>query len=135
MELTTDLNNILQQWNQAKEELKKWKELEGDLRDILVDHLFNKELTEGTESIDLANGWILKTTKKLSYKLDNAQGEVAAFCASLPDSLSKALVRWKPELSIATFRKLDPHTKKQIESILSVESSKPSLELIPPAPP
>ena len=132
MELTTDQLTSLQQWNEAKEELKRWRDKESELRDILVANLFNKDIVESTETIQLANGWTLKATKKLNYKLDNTQGEVAALCASLPDSLSRSLVRWKPELSLSTYRKLDPHTKQRLDAMLIIDPSKPSLDLIPP---
>jgi hypothetical protein len=134
MELTTEQLDQLKEWNEAKQLAKIWVEKESTLRDTLVKALFNCDKDEGTESITVQNDWTLKVTKKLSYSLNNDEGEVSALCASLPDSLSKQLIRWKPDLSLSTYRKLDNHTRDLFNSVLTIKPAKPSLELIAPAP-
>lgn len=133
MDLSPETLNVLKEWNEAKEQSKHWVEKESKLRDQIVKEVFNPDRDEGTESIEIQNGWILKSSKSLNYSLNNKDGEVSAICASLPDTLSKQLVRWKPELSLSNYRKLDFHTQQMFQPVLTIKPAKPVLELIPPS--
>jgi hypothetical protein len=132
MQLSPEQLNVLRDWNEAKQQAKTWVEKESTLRDALVKQLFNADKDEGTETIQIENGWSLKASKKLTYSLNNDQGEVSAICATLPDAVSRQLVRWKPELSLSTYRKLDGATAQMFQNVLTIKPSKPSLELLPP---
>jgi hypothetical protein len=132
MELSPEQMDVLREWNEAKTLAKLWTEKESSLRDVLVKQLFNADKEEGTESVTIQNGWVMKATKKLSYQLNNDEGEVSAICAALPDAVSRQLVRWKPELSLSCYRKIDAHTQQLFNNVLTIKPSKPSLELTHP---
>lgn len=132
MELTLLQVETLHKWYQAKSELRRWGEIESHLRDQIVKELFDTNRDEGTESLTVFNDWTLKATKKLNYILNNDEGQISAICASLPEQLSKQLVRWKPELSLTTYRTLDVNIRQMFNGTLSIKPAKPTLELFAP---
>lgn len=102
---------------------------------------------EGTNNFDLGQGYTLKGVKKLEYKLDNhvdrgyptdvaydaivALGNEGAF-------LAERLIVYKPELSVAEYKKLDPNNpthikiKALIDGVLTIKDASPTLEVATP---
>ncbi len=131
MPLSSDNLKCLQEWHLAKVTAAHHAAIESTLRDQLVKELFsNKEV--GSETIEIDNGWTLKATKKLDYKLDNSEGQTVALCAILVDELAKKLIKWKPEISVSTYKELDATTQALFNGCLTIKPAKPMLELIPP---
>lgn len=133
MQLQPSQLQLIQEWNEAKQQLNKWQETESTLRVQVVTELFNAETTEGTENIELAGNWKLKATKGLNYNLSNKDGALMNILATLPSLVAENLIRWKPDLNLGIYRKLDQHTQELFRSVLTVTSSKPKLELVPPS--
>ena len=132
MELTDTQLNTLRDWNEARQQSKQWTEKESTLRDVLVKELFNPDKDEGTELIGIKYDWTLKATKKLTYSLNNKEGEVSAICATLPLDVSRSLINWKPDLILSGYKKSDPAIQELFKEVLSIKPAKPILELIPP---
>jgi hypothetical protein len=123
---------LLQEWNEAKEQLKHWQQKESELRDTLVNRLFAIGKTEGTETLILTGEWKLKVTRKLSYNLSNENDELVHVLQTLPSVITQNLIRWNPDLNLSLFRKLDEPTRNLFTPVLTIKPAKPSLELIAP---
>jgi hypothetical protein len=140
---------MLGDWEQSKRALEAAKAAEMELRKQVVQFNFNTQKLEGTERVDLANGWQLKAVKKLNYNLVSpVEGVTAvdAVDAALteieglgPDGkfIAERLVKWTPELSISEYRKLDEMPngeayKRIIDKVVETKSGAPTLEIVPP---
>lgn len=132
MELNGKATQLLQQWNEAKEQSKHWSEVESTLRDTLVKELFDSSKTEGTETLELSGDWKLKATKRLSYNLSNKDNALVNILQGLPSVIAENLIRWNPDLNLSMYRKLDTPTQQLFAPVLAIKPGKPSLELVPP---
>jgi hypothetical protein len=132
MNLDAQKLTLLQEWNEAKEQLKHWQQKESELRDTLVKGLFDSSKTEGTDTLILSGEWKLKVTRKLSYNLSNANDGLVNILQTLPSVITQNLIRWKPDLNLSLFRKLDEPMRNLFTPVLTIKPSKPSLELIAP---
>lgn len=128
-------------WQDSVKALAAAKEAEATLRkEVLADcYGFNSEaLREGTENIELGNGYKLKAVFKISYTLNNAEDGVDKALSKLEKAgpegafIAERLVRWKPELSVSEYKKLDAKYKKFIDEVLVTKEATPSLELVAP---
>jgi ADP-dependent phosphofructokinase/glucokinase len=132
MPLTPVQNTKLEQWYEFKSSLDFLRAEESKLRDELVAELFTTIKDAGSETIEIANGYRLKATKKLDYKLNNKDGQVEALIAIIDNELAKTLVHWTPELSITSYKNLDAQTQKLFNGCLTIKPGKASLEIVPP---
>jgi hypothetical protein len=132
MDLQHQQLNLVQEWNEAKEQLKYWTEKESDLRSKVVQDIFKSDKTEGTETIELTGGWKLKVTKKLNYNVSNKDETLTNILNSLPALVAQNVIRWNPDLNLAVYRKLDTTTRELLSPVISIKPAKPSLELVPP---
>lgn len=123
---------LIQEWTEAREHLKKWSQLESDLRDRVIAETFDSSKTEGTETIELMGDWKLKAVRKLNYNLSNKDNALTNILASLPSVIAQNLIRWQPDLNLSMFRKLDQATQELFSPVLTIKPAKPSLELVPP---
>lgn len=131
MPLTPEQLIAVQTWNESVQQLIKYKAEESKQRDALVAVLFSSK-DEGVESIEVYNGWKLKATKKLDYKLSSNNEQVTAIIAMLPVELAAKLFKWKAELSISTYKECEKPTQDLLNGCLTIKPAKASLELIPP---
>lgn len=132
MPLTAEQLTLIDNWSTSKIEADRYKQLESSLRDQVVLTIFSSTKEEGSESIEIVNGWLLKATKKLDYKLSNDQEQITALVALLDKDVATKLIKWKPDLSIGTYKNLDKETQILLNGCLTIKPAKPSLELIPP---
>ena len=126
---------LLQLWQEARDAVamtaKPMIEREQELRKEVA-ALFFDAPEEGTNTLDLAQGWKLKLGYKLDRKLDEAA--LPAVCEQLravgfnPDTL----LRYKPELEIKSYRALDASTKAVFDAALTTKPASPTLELVAP---
>jgi hypothetical protein len=132
MDLQHQQLNLVQEWNEAKEQLKYWTEKESDLRSKVVQDIFKSDKTEGTETIELTGDWKLKVTKKLNYNVSNKDETLTNILNSLPALVAQNVIRWNPDLNLAVYRKLDTTMRELLSPVISIKPAKPSLELVPP---
>jgi hypothetical protein len=123
---------MLTKLDEAQRALKYWKAEEWRLRQICTAGLGDPTKTEGTESLLLDNGWTAKIVKTLNYNLKNSNKETVTAELLLPDDLGAEMFRWKPELSISTYKKAAPEWKAIIEPALTITVGAPTFELSPP---
>lgn len=119
------------QWNELQRQLEAIKQQELTLRKELFEEAFANP-AEGTNTLDLPEGWKLKGNYKLNRKLDEA---------ALPEVLKElrklhvktdSLIKYKPELSTTEFRKLTPEQEKVLAAAMVTTPGTPSLELVAP---
>jgi hypothetical protein len=132
MPLSPDQLTKLREWWELCVHVAFVKAKESKLRDELVKEFFNADKDAGTETIEIANGYKLKSVKKLDYKLNNKEGAVTALVAIIDPELAQKLVKWTPKLSESTYKNLDPQTQKLFDGCLTIKPGKPSLKIIPP---
>lgn len=131
--MSEERDALILNWSKAVRELAAAKELEAELRKQVVDTQFDSNKTEGTQTISLGNGWKLKAVKTLNYNLD--KDEVDAALANIEEScengqfIAERLVKFKPELSVSEYKKLDASAKKLIDAVLTTKPGTPQLKL------
>lgn len=127
----------LQRWLAAKDLLDKAKDAEMEARKAVVAaYPFDAGKKEGTQRLDLANGWQLKVVLKQNYKLDKDATDAALdkIEASGPEGkfIGERLVKWSPDLSLSEYRVLPPALKTIIDGVLTITDGSPTLELVEP---
>lgn len=130
---------LLQSWQAKKAELDALKLAESQLRaEVLAafsEHVAD-ELFSGVENIDIGQGYDLKITHALSYKLDNANDfertdEALDAIEKLDNGelLAERLVKRKLELSVSEYKKLPPAAKKIIDRVLTITNAAPTVAI------
>lgn len=130
----------LSKWYQLQEQLKAVKASEMLLRTKIYKGLFiNPE--EGTNSVPLSEGWLLKAKRTIQRDID-----LAAFqaLASLNQETQQSkfsevgiapelMIKWKPELVIKAYRALTPEQLAIFDQALIIKDGSPALEIVLPA--
>ena len=129
---------LLTKWQDAKNALDAAKAIEADLRRQVMETLFNfdeNELREGTENIELGNGYIAKAVFKTSYKLTS---DVDSMLDKLEEEseegefIAKRLVNFKPELSVSEYKKLPANLRAIANMAIVTKPAMPSFEIVAP---
>lgn len=94
--------------------------------------LFFPTAEEGTRTIELPDGWVLKSKCQYSRSVDIAvlqglQAPLAACRASLDH-----LIRWSADLNVKAYRELTAQAKAVFDTCLTTTPGTPSLELVAP---
>lgn len=130
------LYTALAEWQAAKTALDAAKEAEMQLREQ-VGKLAFPNPTEGTQSLDLGDGWSIKLVHKMNYTLaSNDEVDDALTRISNMNNegkfLAERIVSWKPSLSLSEYRELEPQYKSVIDKVLTIKPAAPTLEIKPP---
>ena len=150
--LTTEISVKLLEWKLEKERLDAIQETEFALRQWLVLNAgFDPEKLEGSQTLAIGNGWKLAADKTMNYNVTNEEGEAlqvlnllgSATGANRPD-LAQSLVRWKPDLSVKTYKDVLPliealddadlkaRLKSSLAKAVTIKPGAPQLKLIAP---
>ena len=136
--LTPD--EVLIKWQQARDEMIQAQTNEFYYRNLAIGTFFpniNQITAEGVENFELGNGYKLKCTFKLNYKLDKTD-KVDTMLDTLSETgedgkfVAERVVKWSPNLSLSEYRQLSPEHKKLIDSVLTVKPATPSHEIVEP---
>ena len=128
-------------WDHAKKALDAAKVLESSLRQEVLKDFYDfggdSDLREGTENLELGNGYKLKATFKLSRKLENKNGETQNALDKIANFengilYAERLVKWSPELSVSEYKKLPTEIRQVIDSCVTSKAATPSLEIVEP---
>lgn len=122
------LREKLEQWYVLKDQLKQISEQEMALRKELVASYF-PERVEGTNTVDLGDGFALKAQHKLNRKVD--LGTLSAMRDRLTQNRIKvdALVEYKPSLVLREYRQLTEEERQLFDSCLIISEGSPTLEV------
>lgn len=141
VDLKQDTSTRLYEWYQKQAALAQLKADEGALRQNLAMALFNKEKIEGSETIDIGNGWKLKVEKEQNVTATNASDQTVALLqqiGALDPQLAQNLVKWTPEISKTAYRDLialaekNPTLKPFMLAAITVKPGMPQLTMIEP---
>lgn len=119
----------LEQWRAAALELELAKTLEMRLRKELTAECF-PNLLEGTNSIELQAGWVLKMNQPFTRTLD--QAKAPEVLKALKKLKADGAVKVKYDLSVTVYRTLEGQARALVDDILTTKPGSPSLELVAP---
>ena len=128
-------------WEESVKALAAAKEAEAALRREALAETFQfdpEALREGTENLELGNGYKLKAVFKISRNLNNENDAVDKVLSKIEKAgaegqfIAERLVKWKPELSVSEYKKLPEKFKKMIDEVVTSKEATPSLELVAP---
>lgn len=119
---------LLAEWHKAQDTLAEAKERESRLRKLLLADFFTSLKPEGTTSLDLGEGWKLKATTSLDYKVHDAPRLL-----SVAEAIqSPHLVKTRYDLSLAAYRELKGDDKLLVDHCLIVKPASTQLKLEAP---
>lgn len=141
--LTPEQNAMLQHWMNVEAESKAKSEEEFALRAQIVKGFgFDPSKLEGTQSLEIGNGWKLQATKTQSYSATNAHGETEKLLnviGAVDPGVACALVKWSPDLSKKQYKALvesdlikNEEIKTALAAAITIKTGAPSLALIEP---
>lgn len=130
----------LTEWYNLKEQLNKIKTAEMLLRTKIFRGMF-KDPKEGTNSVPLAEGWVLKGKRTINREVDmaalnvNAAVDPATGMSRLTSNgiHPESLIKWKPELVLANYRTLTEEQQAIFNECLVIKDGSPALEIVLPA--
>ncbi len=116
------------EWYKTSVELKELKAKEAKLRKEIAAFFIDPK--EGTNSLDLGDGHLIKLTHKMTRSLDTAQLD------SLTGDLEGAgvpldmLVERKPTLVKSVYNKLSPEMLNLFDQVVTVKPATPAIEIV-----
>ena len=140
-------DRLILDWTQKQNELEIAKAAENEARLKLAQLCF-PDPKEGTNTLELGNGYKLKLEHKMNYTLHNGKdahktdGREAFATTKALNAIEKLgnegafiaerLVSWKPELSLTEYRALDKQYRELIDKALKISPATPSLKFETP---
>lgn len=148
-EQTIDKFELLGQWNEAKSNLDQYKNEESVLRKQVISEFYPTHKSEGTENIELSEGWKLNAVFKQDYSFDKdkdfsfdimtgvAGNELATLFTELTatedgQAILGELIKVKVELSATVYKKLTPSLKKIVDPYVTIKEASTALKLVEP---
>jgi hypothetical protein len=121
----------LEAWFLLRDQLKEIKEAEKALRMEIFNKAFPNPI-EGTNKVELGDGYILKATYPINREVDVAV--LTAITKQLKDNHIKVdkLVKWEPELMIKGYRTLDEEELAIFDQCLIIKEGSPQMEIVKP---
>jgi hypothetical protein len=122
----------LEKWFLLRDQLKELREAENKLRMEIFNSAFPEPI-EGTNKLELSDGYILKATYPITRKID------VAVLDSIKEQLVNnhikvdKLVKWEPELMIRGYRTLDEEELALFDQCLIIKEGSPQMEIVLPA--
>lgn len=140
-----DLQTLVTNWYNTKQQLDKVKDEEHALRQQIVSAAFDCSKLEGTDTVDIGYGCSLKLSRELAYNATNENGEITALgnaliAAQVPVDKVNELIRWQPDIAKKVYRELqplaegNPVVKEAFAKAITLKPGMPQLSLITPKP-
>lgn len=140
-------DGMLMLWQNAEKAAKNWKERELEYRKACVT-LLVPEKTEGTNTIELGEGYKAKAAIKYNYTLDNDNDRVWAALEKIESLgnegpfIAKRLVSWTPNFLLTEYRQLQEDADKgsqfaksvitELNTVLTIKDAAPTLAITEP---
>lgn len=118
-------------WYKLQQDLAEIKDKEMKLRKKIFAYYFQTPV-EGTNTVKLTDGFVMKGTYKIDRKPDEA------ILDTLKDQLIAEgvpvdmLIRYKPELVISAYKLLTDEQREHFDEVLNIKPGSPSLEIMKP---
>jgi hypothetical protein len=97
------IENLSQNWLDAKQAEKVATERRRELEDKLLSLIGVAENMEGTENVETDGGYKIKITGRMTRKVNGERIQEIAAEEGLTDHLS-SLFRWKPEINMTAWK-------------------------------
>lgn len=138
-------DELLMKHQKLKADLEKAKEAEMEFRKYLVKRVF-PDAIEGTNTLELGNGYSAKAVVKYNYNLDPDLDKVDAALNRIAKMgnegafIAERLVKWSASFLLTEYRKLqEPDAteiqkaiKKEIDGVLTITDAAPTFEIKEP---
>lgn len=118
-------------WQQTKAQAEQLVATEKRLREELFSVAFPAPV-EGTNNVDLPEGWKLKGVLKINRTLDEAALPAVMDAVRGMNFNSDRLVRYKPELALKDYKALPENVRHVFDAALTIKPGLPTIELVPP---
>lgn len=122
-----DLNT----WYTLQEKLEEVKNAELELRRKIFGAFFDAP-KEGTNTVPLSEGWVLKGMHKINRTIDVALLTTMSPALRTQNIPLDDLISYKPELVTASYRKLTDEQRLAFDQILNIKVGTPALEIVFP---
>ena len=120
------------EWDRLKKELQAVKAKEILLR-MKIFNFYFPEPKEGTNSIPLAEGWVLKAVAGYDRKVDiGAWPAIQAALREAGITHPEALVKYDPLLVVSEYRTLTEEQLHIMDQALIIKPSSPQMEIVLP---
>ena len=132
--LTPSQMEILGAWHAASTAAEKAKAViaaEQKLRKEAFAAIFSQP-EEGTNKLDMPEGWTLKATYSLDRKVDARVVESLRAPLRAEHVSLDSLIEWKPQLKTKEYRELPEAARKIFDACLTTKPASPTLELVAP---
>lgn len=132
-------------WSNLKQESSTIANREKLVRSKLIESCFNQSQQEGTEHLELGNGWKLTCRKSQTYKVDANEEQIRKWQSTA--NYFADLFSFEPKMSVSKFKELmkleqsstdQPNygevlkMLREVESMIVVKPGSPQLELQQP---
>ena len=138
-------DEVLIEWQRLQTELANAKAAEMEMRKYVVKRAF-PDATEGTNKLELGQGYELKAVVKFNYNLDPDLDKVEAALDKIAlmgnegAFIADRLVKWSADFLLTEYRKLEDKDatqiqlaiKKEIDNVLLITDAAPSLSIVEP---
>lgn len=118
-------------WQQTKAQAEQLTATERRLREELFSVAFPAP-TEGTNNIDLPEGWKLKGVLKINRTLDEAALPAVMEAVRGMNFNPDPLVKYKPELALRDYKALPENVRHVFDAALTIKPGLPTIELVAP---
>lgn len=122
---------LLQEWNVVQEQLAAIKEKEMELRKKIKEIVF-PTYQQGVNSVDIAQGYVLKMTPSYTMKVDN--DVLSSIKSQLIDEGVPVdeIFRYKAEVNTASYKKLNDASKLKLSQVITISEGACKLEIVKP---
>ena len=146
--MTTDKTTILNEWYEVANVLKEAKAKEAQLRMDVIAEWYPAHKDEGTENVDLDDGYKLNCVFKQNYEFDkerdfsfDLEGKAGTDLVELfnllngnpdLDDTRTKLFDVKVTVNASVFKKLAPSIRAIVEPFITIKDATPSLKIVEP---
>lgn len=118
-------------WYNLTKQLEQIKTQEMELRKRIFGYYFTNP-KEGVNTVPLNAGWVIKGDYKINRVVDLPLLTNHMAALKKKNIPIDTLIRYKPELVTAEYRKLDEKQRAAIDEVLKISVGSPSLEIVLP---
>ena len=124
---------IILQWVALNKQLANIKIQEMKLRKEIAEFVLEENKIEAfSKKVHLGNGYGLKATQVLNYKIEDPEKKLGDLTKWLYDNNEPEVFQEKIEFNESAYKKLSPEAKSFVDEIISCKIGSPKLEFIVP---
>lgn len=124
----TTLSDLSKLWLELKEAERVATERRRDVEDKLMSLIGIPETLEGTENVNLDDGYSIKIVGRMNRKVDTEQLQDIAATYGLTEHLW-SLMRWKAEINSAVWKATSENITKPLLAAITTTPGRPSFSI------